>query len=86
MDYSKLNEALKNLNGFRYKNKKNIITEEIIDDNDEGGWESYEVYPLEEGLFIKMKIVSNSYGTEMFVEGVEFVRATEKTINIYAAI
>jgi len=86
MDYTKLNEVLKDLNGFRYNNKKNIITENVVNSDDEGGWESYEIYPFDGDVLIKLKIVANSYGTEQFVDGIEFVMATEKTISTYEAI
>ena len=90
MDYTKINSKLKDLNNLRNANKpvhREVVFEINRDyDGDQGSSdEIYEVYDigLDNGLFVKLEIGSDSYGREQFVVGVQFVQAQEKTIKVY---
>lgn len=87
MDYKKINEKLKDLEGFRNSNTpvfKNVVKE--IDYNYARQGESNEIYEvydlgLENGLFVKLEIGSDSYGEEWY--GYKEVTKTTKTISIW---
>ena len=87
MDYKKLNEVLKNLDTLRYS--KEALHKEVIKEVN-GGYEElgefYEVYDvgLQNGVFMKVQYLTDSYGDNERVGGVEFVKAKEKTVTAYA--
>lgn len=90
MDYKKINEKLANLERLRNSSKPvhKKVNYEINSeyDGEQGASNDIdEVYDigLDGGLFIKLKIGSDSYGHEEFVTGIEFVKAVEKTIKVY---
>ena len=76
---------LKNLNNFRYEskpvftNKPNNAGEEEMIYN----WEEVYDVGLEDGMFVKLNIQTNSYGYDEFIVGLEFVQAQEKKITVY---
>src|SRR5208283_1660296 len=90
MNYRQLNEALKNLNSLRNSGKRveRVIEKEIGEESSQGDEGiSYEVYksPVE-GIFIKLKITTDSYGNNDHVAGIEFVTPKEKTVTSYEPI
>jgi len=89
MDYKKINDSLKDLDGLRYSKKPihRKVVNEITDDYGSQGDsnEIYEVYDigLPDGLFIKLRLGSDSYGDDQRVTGLEFVKGKEKTVTVY---
>lgn len=89
MDYKKINEQLKDLSGLRnrlspvHKEIVNEITEDYGNQGDSN--EIYEVYDinLPDGLYIRLRIGSDSYGESEFVEGITFVKGKKKEIITY---
>ena len=93
IEFRTFNDLFKNgFNNFRYTNKNKLIHSEIVKDLTsyrEGSQgesnEKYEVYDvnLPDGWFIKLRLGSDSYGYNEFVENVSFVRGKEKKVTIY---
>lgn len=87
MDYKQLNDLLGDLQNLRNTKYEQRIVEHEIDGEGSQGDEglSYEVYkvPFEEGLFLKLKITTDSYGDNESIAGVEFVKPIEKKILQY---
>jgi hypothetical protein len=91
MDYKKLNEVLKNLETFRYDQKrleKNIVKEinGDADRREEGLW--FEIFKLdfEDDLYIQLEIRTDSYGDVQRIVGIQFVRPTEKVVKVFEKI
>lgn len=80
MNYKKINDKLKNLALIR---SGKAIYEKTK--GDEYGSETVEVYDigLEDGLFVRFTVTSDSYGENEAVSGVEFVKAQKKEVVIY---
>ena len=80
MDFELINKHLKNISQLR--NSKEI--EGDYGDQGESN-EIYEVYDigLSDGLFVKIRLGSDSYGYNETVDGVEFVRGKEKKVTVY---
>jgi len=83
-----LNPILKNLNEFRSKNRNKRIEinrVKTIEEEGEQGMEglTFEIYPFQDDVFIKLRITTDSYGYNENVTGIEFVTKTEKTITTY---
>ena len=78
MDYKKINESTKYLMGIR-NNYTPVYTETNEDD------ELFEVYDigLDDGVFVKLEIVEDSYGENQHVFGFEFVQAVKKEVVVY---
>ena len=89
MDYKKINEILSDLSGLRNRSKpvhREVVNEVNGDYSSQGeAGESYEVYDvgLNEGMFIKLKISTDSYGDNESIDGIEFVKAKQKTVQVY---
>lgn len=88
MDYKEVNEVLGELRVLRQNNNlvERTVVNEITSDGGSQGEsnEIYEVYKTKiEGVFVKLKISYDSYGYNEFVDGIQFVRPTEKTITTY---
>lgn len=91
MDYAKFNQLFKEgFNTFRYKNERKRVGIDVVHQVDEEGEqgesnEIYEIYDmgLGDGMFIKLQISYDSYGENEFVDGVQFVKAREKTVTVY---
>lgn len=91
MDYKAVNEVLGELRVLRQKNNlvERIVVNEINGDEGSQGEENeiYEVYKTQiEGVFVKLKIASDSYGDNEFVDGIQFVRPTEKVVTSYEPV
>ena len=76
MDYKKINEVTKDL--------WNIQSGKLMHRDKNEDSDRFEVYDvgLKNGLFIKIKIVEDSYG-QSHIEGLEFVQAQEKVVIVY---
>ena len=91
MNYKQLNDFLKDFYSLRNSGKRvtKVVEKEITDPNGQQGEEgvSYEVYKLPiEGVFLKLKITTNSNGDDERVAGAEFVTPKEKTVISYEPI
>jgi hypothetical protein len=93
MNYAELNKITKDLEFFRRKSKmeQKIVVHEITDDVGSQGEEGiyYEVYAIpqiEDNLFIKFEIRTDSYGCNDRLVGFEFVRPTEKIVKAFESI
>jgi hypothetical protein len=90
MNYTKLNELLKNLETYRYNQKRlqKDVVKEITGEiqGEEGLW--FEVYKLdfEEDLYIQLEIRTDSYGECERIVGIQFVKPTEKTVTVFEKI
>lgn len=89
MDFKQLNELLKDLREIR--NGK-MVTKDVvhqIDGEGDMGEEgvSFEVYKIPyDGMHIRLKIVTDSYGDNESIAGIEFVQPIEKTIKTFEPI
>lgn len=85
MDYKKINEKLKNLDNFRYESKPVFTNEPNSVGEEETIYNWEEVYDigLEDGMFVKLNIQTNSYGYDESIVGLEFVQAQEKKVTVY---
>lgn len=86
MDYKKINELLKNINLFRHKHNMVYKEQTNIRDGYEGNYdERYEIYDanLEDDYLIKILFITDSYGDNESVSGIEFVKAKVTTTVIY---
>lgn len=72
MNYTKLNEVLKNLNTLRRGEALERVSNE---DNNYNG--QTEVYKIDEGVYVKLTIYEDSYGENEAVIGIEFVAPVE---------
>lgn len=90
MDFTEINKVLSDLRGFRSKNYKKKVEEKVVkkindydgEQGEEGLW--FEIYPTEmEGVFVKLEIRTDSYGSNEFVNGASFVTPQQKTITVY---
>lgn len=90
MDFKKINEQLKDLGNFRYKNKPVAKTDVYLirsGDGEQGKTdEIHEIYDLGDGVFVKLIVNSDSYGDNRFVNGIEFVKPVTKTVTDFEAI
>ena len=75
MDYTKLNELLGNLYTLRRQPK----IESERPDIDEGT-KGYEIFHVEEDIYVKLTIAVDSYGDNEEVTGIEFV--SPKTVQV----
>ena len=91
MDYKKINELLKSISSTTYKYRNNVVHEEVVNEvngdyasQGENG-ESFKVYDvgLPDGLFLKVTTITDSYGYNEAVGGVEFVKGKEKKVTVY---
>lgn len=91
MDYKKINELLKNISSTKWKFRDKIVHTEVINEVDynrpvqgEKG-ETFEVYNvgLPDGMFLKITTITDSYGDNESVGGIEFVKGKEKTVTVY---
>ena len=71
MDYGKLNEILKD---FRTLRRGKPVETKAADSYE--GTLGYEVYHIEDDIYIKLHIYTDSYGENEFVVGVELVSPT----------
>lgn len=80
MDYKELNSKLRNLAAFR-----NTAIPVFQTEREYEGASFEEVYDigLEDGMFLKLYISSDSYGDNESINGVEFVKGKEKTVIVY---
>lgn len=89
MDYKKLNEMLIDLRRLRRQTPiEKLVVKELYGEGSQGDSnEIYEVYPIDgSDLFIKLRISSDSYGDNEFVDGIQFVQPTQKTVTNYEPI
>jgi len=94
MNYAELNKITKDLEFFRRKSKmeQKIVVHEI-DGNDGGSqgeegiyYEIYAIPQIEDDLFIKFEMRTDSYGYNDRIVGFEFVRPTEKIVKVFESI
>ena len=87
MDYQKLNKIIQNLPNIRYEYRSKQLHTTKGDDVGYGeetyNWEEVYDVGLEKGMFLKLKVETDSYGDNEFIRGVEFVRGKEKTVIVY---
>lgn len=91
MEFQKLNSLLKDLRSLRVK--RNLVSTEVIHSIEDEGHQgeegvSFEVYKIEgvDDIYMKLKIVTDSYGDNDSVAGIEFVQPIQKTITGYEPI
>jgi hypothetical protein len=90
MDYKKLNEILGSLRALRRKQTpvETIVVNELAGEGSQGEEnEIYEVYSIPDSdMFIKLRISSDSYGDNEFIDGITFVKPQQKTVTNYEPI
>lgn len=79
MDYTKLNAKLANLNSLR---RGTPVAKTHAED--EGDWT--EVYPFDEGIFVKLTIHQDSYGENEYIKGIQFVKPELKQVTDFINI
>lgn len=89
MDFKQLNELLKDLESIRNNEQisREVIheVEDVGNQGDEGV--SFEVYKIPyDGLHVRLKITTDSYGSNEKISGVEFVQPIEKVITTFEVI
>ncbi len=92
MDLKKLNKMLEDLDTLR-SNRKNRVGIQIVKKIDteygegEQGAEglSYETYQVED-MYIRLKITTDSYGSNESISGIQFVKPTKKEIISYEPV
>ena len=90
LNLSEINKILKDLDKLR--NGKAIQTDVVKEVNGEysnQGEEglSYEVYRTSiDGIFVRLKITTDSYGDNESISGVEFVKPEQKMVTVYEKI
>lgn len=86
LNFSELNKILSSLESLRVR--KNLVTSDEPKNNrsDSESWD--EVYSLDDykDLYVKLSITENSYGTEEFISGVQFVKPTVQTVQSFETI
>ncbi len=85
MDYKELNEILSDLTSLRKGQKASVqVVKKIDEDEGEQGQSglSYEIYntPID-GVYVKLKIETDSYGDDERVTGIQFVKPVKKEIT-----
>ena len=88
MDYSKINEHLSNLYRLRTNAKLKVsedIVKQINDGDDED--EKHEFYDigLDDGVVVKLTIVTDSYEEEN-IEGIQFGKGVVKKVTSFESI
>ena len=79
MDYAKLNELLRNLDSLR--NGKPVETHK---EEYSSSW--YEVYHIEDDIYVKIHLYEDSYGNDEAITGLEFVTPTKVTVTNFEPI
>ena len=79
MDYTKLNAKLANLNSLR---RGTPVAKTHAEDGD--SWT--EVYPFDEGIFVKLNICQDSYGENEYIEGLQFVKPEIKQVTDFITV
>ncbi len=75
MDYTQLNELLSDFDKLR----RNKAVESKLPDYEEGT-DGYEVYHIEDDVYVKLTIYTDSYGDNECVTGIEFV--SPRTVQV----
>ncbi len=90
LNLSTVNEILKNFNNLRRGKAENIevvkkVNGEYTSQGETGL--SYEVYktPID-GVYVKLEIITDSYGDDETINGIEFVKPIQKTVTIFETI
>lgn len=90
MEIKQLNEILSDLQDLRYSKKYKKVHSQVVKELGGEGCEgesglAYEVYNvgLPDGVMVKLKINTDSYGDNEFINGVEFVKAVAKQVTVY---
>lgn len=97
MELKKINEILKNISrikgsktcdvpdlGKLVRIKKETI-HEMIDGEEQGGWNEYEeIFSIPgEEIFLKLNIQTDSYGSNDHISKIQFVKESKKTVIVY---
>lgn len=87
MDYQKLNEIFSDLSNFYWNNRDKVVhTEEGSEGQYEGSYNStVRVYDLglPDKMFLKIEERTDSYGDNLSLHKIEFVKGKEKTVVVY---
>lgn len=91
MDYKHFNNQFNNLTSFRHTNSSKMIeriTEYEMNDSYGDGRQGetniyHEIYPWVDGMFIRLTINTDSYGSNEFINGVTFVKPIAKTVTSF---
>ncbi len=92
MDYKALNEVLSNINHFRRTfTRVDLIDISKVDESypiQGHVGEVHEIYemPGTDDAFIKFIFVTDSYGSNEYLSGIQFVKPATKTITTYETI
>lgn len=92
MNYKKINEVLKDLNGWNLSKKYTKVSENVPEDFSQEksqGDTSVKsiVYKLDfDDLYLRVDIESDSYGEGETLTSVQFVKPVQKTITDFEAI
>lgn len=87
LNFSELNKILSSLESLRIK--KNLVSSDEPTNRHYDSSENWEeVYSLDgyKDLYVKLSITENSYGTEEFISGVQFVKPTVQTVQSFETI
>lgn len=88
MDYTKLNKDLKNLQDIKLKKVSSFVPDDYNEEKDDDKEsERIDVYDLgQEGLFLKVITTSDSYGTELGVSSIQFVKPVTRPVTQYEPV
>ena len=90
LELSEVNKILSNFHNLRRGKAENIETVRKVNGDYSSQGEtglSYEVYktPID-GVYIKLEIITDSYGDDEIINGIEFVKPIQKTVTIFETI
>ncbi len=88
MDYTKLNKDLKNLQDIKLKKVSSFVPDDYEEEKHDGEEsERIDIYDLgQEGLFLKVITTSDSYGTELGVSSIQFVKPVTRPVTQYEPV
>ena len=88
MDYTKLNKDLKNLQDIKLKKVSSFVPDDYNEEKDDDKEsERIDIYDLgQEGLFLKVITTSDSYGTELGVSSIQFVKPVTRPVTQYEPV
>lgn len=87
MNFKQLNEVLKDIPALRSKRVERTVEHEVDGESQGDEGVAYEVCPLPyDGLYVRLRITTDSYGDNESVSGIEFVQPIEKQITRYEPV
>lgn len=88
MNYTKLNNSLKDLTDIKLRKISSFKPEDYDNEKNDGQTsERIDIYDLEQDdLFLKVVITSDSYGDEKGITSIQFVKPIIKSITDYQSV